>query len=82
MAELKENTATAEPVRVDVKMGFTRNMGDFESLRIDVGLEASANQGEKASEVFERVYKFVEARLMEKFSETEEALRGQGLGKQ
>lgn len=77
---IEPNKVAVEPVRATVNMGFTRNMGDYESLRIDIGLSASATEGETAAKVLDRVYEFVEARLMEKFSETEEALRGQGLG--
>lgn len=66
--------------RVTVTMGFTRNMGNFESLRIDVGLEASRLNGEDSKDTFNRVYSFVEERLMEKFSETEQALKEAGLG--
>ena len=69
-----------DPVRVSVNMGFKRNVGNYESMNITVGLTASANQGERANEAFERVYSFVEARLLEKFEETEQALRGAGLG--
>jgi hypothetical protein len=68
------------PPRVSVTMGFTRNMGNFESLRIDVGVEASANKGEKVAEAFDRVYSFVETKLVEKFQETENELKGRGLG--
>lgn len=69
-----------EPSRVTVQMGFTRNMQNFESLRIDVGLEASTLDNESSAEAFDRVYKFVEDRLEEKFTETEQALREAGLG--
>lgn len=75
-----EPIKVVNPVRVTVQMGFTRNMGNFESMRVEVGLEAPANEGEKASEAFDRVYKFVETKLVEKFEETEQALSSAGLG--
>jgi hypothetical protein len=55
-------------------MGFTRNMGNFESMRIDVSVEDSARAGENANDAFNRVYAFTEKKLIEKFGETEAAL--------
>jgi len=71
-----------EPTRAKVDMGFTRNMGNFESLRIDIGLETSANEGEKAGELVNRVYSFVEKQLLERFTETETQLSEKGLGEE
>lgn len=68
MANLVEKT---EPMRVSVSAGFTRNLGNFESMRIDIGVEDSARSGEKAMDTFNRVYDFVEKRLLEKFPQTE-----------
>lgn len=78
--EKPSEVKVVEPVRVRVNMGFTRNVGNYESMRIEVGLEGSANEGEKAGEAFDRVYKFVEAKLVEKFALTEETLSKGGLG--
>ena len=69
-----------DPVRVTVQMGFTRNMGNFESMRIDIGVEAPALSKESTPEAFDRIYAFVEKKLLEKFSETEEQLSEAGLG--
>lgn len=69
-----------QPLSVNVNMGFKRNMGNYESMNISVGLSAPALRGESATEAFNRVYQFVEDRLMEKFAETEEALKEAGLG--
>lgn len=69
-----------EPTRANVQLGFTRNMGNFESLRVEVGLEVSAQKDEKASALVDRVYDLVEKKLMERFQETDEALAQKGLG--
>ena len=74
-------TDKTEPNRVEVKMGFTRNMGDFESLRIDIGVASSALHGESITDTVKRVYDFTEQQLEQKFTETEEALKEAGLGK-
>lgn len=62
-------------MRVDVRMGFTRNLGNFESMRIDVGIADSARDGETAQSAFNRVYGFVEQQLINKFAATEEELQ-------
>jgi hypothetical protein len=71
-----------EPPRVSVTVGFTANMGNFESARIDIGVEASANENEKASDAVTRVFKLVEAKLAEKFTELREELASAGLGEE
>lgn len=69
-----------EPTRVTVSMGFKRNMGNYESLNINIGLTASALNGESSAEALDRVYDFVEKALEQKFVETEEGLKKAGLG--
>lgn len=49
---------------VSYKAGFTRNMGDFESLRIDIGVEDEPRGEEKFAEAYNRVKDFVESRLL------------------
>ncbi len=65
--------------RIKVNLGFTRNMGDFESLRMDVGLELDGAGNPNAT--FEKAYKFVEDRLMAHLSEVEEEIRAVKKGK-
>lgn len=55
-----------DPIKVRVGMGYTVNMGDFESLRIDISVEDSQQPGEGAKEAHERVFNFVNRRLQEK----------------
>jgi hypothetical protein len=59
-------------VRVGLK--FVKNLGNYESLHVDIGIEDSVRQGETASEATERVYKFVETKLMEKVKAITEEL--------
>lgn len=65
----------SNPTRVKASLGYTRNMGNFESLRVDVGIEDSVRDGEKATEAFERVYSLVESKLLEKVAEVEDDLK-------
>ena len=61
-----------ESTKVTVGLGYTLNLGNFQSLRIDISIADNKREGETASEAFERVYKFVEERLAEKVRESVE----------
>ena len=78
---IETDKINVQPNRVRVNMAFTRNMGDFESLRIDIGVESSALQNETVADTVKRVYDFTEKALEDRFTETEEALKEAGLGK-
>jgi hypothetical protein len=60
-----ENTQT----KVNVTLGYTMNLGNFQSLRIDIGVEDQIREGENAQEGFDRVYSFVEQQLAAKLKE-------------
>jgi len=55
--------------RVKVDLKFVRNLGNYESLHVDIGIEDDVRQGETVNEATERVYKFVETKLKEKVEE-------------
>jgi hypothetical protein len=65
-----------EPTKVSVTLGYTLNLGNFQSLRLDLGIVDSKRDGENTDQAFERVYKFVEdkltAKILEAQSEAEE----------
>jgi hypothetical protein len=61
-----------EPTKVNVTLGYTLNLGNFQSLRLDLGVVDSARNGETADQAFERVYKFVEDKLTDKIREAQE----------
>lgn len=58
--------------KVNVTLGYTLNLGNFQSLRIDLGVVDSRRDGENIEQAFERVYEFVETKLAEKIKEAEE----------
>jgi hypothetical protein len=60
--------------RVKINIGYTRNLGNFESLRLDIGLELDGSGNPNVT--FDRGYKWVEAKLSEKMTEVEEELKG------
>jgi hypothetical protein len=60
-----ENSQT----KVTVSLGYTMNVGNFQSLRIDIGIEDQLRDGEHVQEGFDRVYSFVEQQLSAKLQE-------------
>lgn len=58
-----------ENTKVTVTLGYTLNLGNFESLRVDLGIIDSRRDGENIEQAFERVYEFVETKLGEKVKE-------------
>ena len=58
-----------ENTRVKVALGYTLNLGNFQSLRIDLEVSDNKRDGENTNDAFERVYKFVEDKLAEKVNE-------------
>ena len=61
--------------RVKVDLSFTRNLGNYESIKIGVGVEDDLRSGENVNTATERVYKFVEEKLIQKTREVEEELK-------
>lgn len=55
--------------KVNVALGYTLNLGNFQSLRIDLGVEDSLRNEEHVDDAFARVYSFVEQKLIEKIQE-------------
>jgi hypothetical protein len=60
-----------EETKVSVTLGYTLNLGNFQSLRLDLGIVDSRRNGENIDQAFERVYKFVEDKLTEKIQEAQ-----------
>jgi hypothetical protein len=63
-----ENDST----KINVTLGYTLNLGNFQSLRLDLGIVDGKREGETTDQAFERVYKFVEDKLTEKIKEAQE----------
>ena len=58
-----------EETKVNVTLGYTLNLGNFQSLRLDLGVIDNRHEGENINDAVERVYKFVEDKLAEKVNE-------------
>lgn len=60
--------------KVKVDLSFTRNLGNYESIKIGIGVEDIVRDGENVETATERVYAFVESKLIQKTTEVEEEL--------
>lgn len=60
---------------VSYRARFTRNMGNFESLQLEIGVEDQPRGDEKFSEAFNRVKDFVESRLLDEIEQLEADIR-------
>lgn len=65
-----------EDTKINVSLGYTLNLGNFQSLRVDLGVEDSRRADENVNEAFERVYAFVESKLAEKVKEASAEIDG------
>jgi hypothetical protein len=63
-----------ENTKVRVGLGYTLNLGNFQSLRIDLEITDNKRDGENTGEAFDRVYAFVEERLSEKVREASQEI--------
>lgn len=55
--------------KVSVTLGYTLNLGNFQSLRVDLGVVDHVREGENTNEAMDRVYDFIEAKVVEKVQE-------------
>jgi hypothetical protein len=66
---MEKTMENEKETKVSVTLGYTLNLGNFQSLRLDLGVTDSKRDGENVDQAFERVYKFVEDKLTEKINE-------------
>ena len=55
-----------------------RSLGNYESIKIGIGIEDFVRSGETVESATERVYAFVENKLIEKTQEIEKELKNNG----
>jgi hypothetical protein len=60
--------------KVNVTLGYTLNLGNFQSLRVDLGVVDHVRDGETTNDAMNRVYDFVEAKVVEKVQEAKTEL--------
>lgn len=61
---------------VEVGMGFTKNLGDFNSVRFDLRVKQPVRPGEEWQDAMDREYSELERKFIEKFRELERELEG------
>lgn len=71
MSQDQNSIVTRSNTNVRVELQFTRNLGNFESLRVAIGVEDFVRDGESVNAATDRVYEFVENKLQEKMQEVE-----------
>jgi hypothetical protein len=59
---------------VTVNLGYTLNLGNFQSLRVDLGCTDFVREGEEKEAAMDRVYNFVEAQVIQKVSDAKKEL--------
>lgn len=74
MSELQSKDSASRPSRVHWSLSFTANLGNFESLRIEGGVETDSRPGENVVQALNRVYEVVENELMVKVRDAKEAI--------
>jgi len=67
---MEENNST----RVSATLGYTLNLGNFQSLRVDLGVVDQVRQGETTGDAMDRVYTFVENQVIQKVKDAKESL--------
>lgn len=57
-----------QPTRIEIKLGVTVNLGDFNSIKLEVGVEDRVRTGVDANTnaAIDRVYALVETQLQDK----------------
>lgn len=76
MTATRKQASVTNQTTVKVDLQFTRNLGNYESIKIGIGVEDFVRSGENTNTATDRVYKFVEEKLIEKVSEVEAELKG------
>jgi len=70
MEELKKSTY------VNVELSYTRNLGNYENIKVNLGVQDYVRDGENVNAAMDRVYAFVEDKLITKMEEIEKELKG------
>lgn len=65
-----------DQTKIKVELHFTRNLGNFESVKVGLGIEDWVREGENTTIATDRVYKFVENQLIEKVNQIESEIKG------
>ena len=60
---------------VRVELGYTKNLGNFENLKVSIAVEDFVRDGESVDSATERIYTFVEDKIVSKVADMERELK-------
>lgn len=63
-----------DSTKIRVELQYTMNLGNYESMKINIGVEDFRRPDENIDAATERVYRFVEGKLQDKVNEERAAL--------
>lgn len=64
----------SDKTTVSVTLGYTLNLGNFQSMRVDLGCTDFVREGENHDDAMNRVYDFIESKVVEKIEEAKKEL--------
>ena len=64
----------SDKTSVSVNLGYTLNIGNFQSLRVDLGCTDFVRDGENVDAAMDRVYAFVENKVIAKIDEAKKEM--------
>ena len=73
---MEENNST----KVSATLGYTLNLGNFQSLRVDLGVVDFVRNEETVTDAMNRVYTFVEDQVIQKVKDAKESLLEESRG--
>lgn len=66
----------SDKTTVSVTLGYTLNLGNFQSMRVDLGCTDFVRDGEDRDVAMDRVYNFIESKVVEKIEDAKKELNG------
>jgi len=72
MMEEQELEVQPPSTGITWSIGYTHNLGNFQSLRLDVSINDFTREGESVRDATERIYRFAENELAKKINEAKE----------
>ena len=64
----------SDKTTVSVTLGYTLNLGNFQSLRLDLGCTDFVREDEDKDAEMERVYEFIESKVVAKIEEAKKEI--------
>lgn len=65
----------SDSTKIRVELSFTANLGNFQSVKVNVGIEDWKRDSDQSVDAaFDRVYNYVETKLIEKLEQTKKEL--------